>query len=216
MELPIFPLNTVLFPGAAIPLHIFEERYKQMIALCLTKDRPFGLVLIRRGSEVGGTAEPFEVGTTAHIARVERLAEGRMNLLCWGGRRFRIVHTVGYEPYLVAEVEMLSSPAEDVAQLGELAETVGALFAEYTRLYLAMSNQWARTIEMPSRPDALADFIASRLTVSLWTKQRLLEELSTRRRLEEEMDLLGDAIRELAPRVEAGRSARWRGFGAMS
>ena len=90
MKLPLFPLNTVLFPGAILPLHIFEERYKLMIARCIEERRPFGILLIRKGYEVGDTAEPFDVGTTAHIARVDELEEGKMNLVCLGGKRFRI------------------------------------------------------------------------------------------------------------------------------
>lgn len=216
MELPIFPLNTVLFPGASMPLHIFEERYKRMIGLCLDRGRPFGVALIRRGNEVGEAAEPFDVGTTAYITQVQRLPEGRMNLVCRGGQRFRIRRMTLREPYLVAEVEILQTEAGDEAQERELAEAAGALFAEYTRLYLAISNQWARSIEMPSAPDALADFIASRLSVGLWSKQRLLEELSVRRRLALELDLLGDAIRELTVRVDSARTARWRGFAVMN
>ena len=73
MELPIFPLNAVLFPGAAMPLHIFEERYKLMMGECLRERRPFGVALIRQGREVGEPAEPLDVGTIAQIAAVERL-----------------------------------------------------------------------------------------------------------------------------------------------
>ena len=215
MELPLFPLNAVLFPGATLPLHIFEERYKQMIRHCLEERTPFGVLLIRRGSAVGEPAEPFEIGTTAHIARVEHLQEGRMNLICLGGRRFRLLRMVQREPYLVGEVEVLASIAGDPGG-DDLADTAAALFAEYYRLYLALSNQWARTLEMPRVPDELADFIGSRLGVSLWTKQRLLEELSPTRRLEMELDILADAIRELVPRVEAARMGRWRALGAMN
>ena len=71
MELPLFPLNTVLFPGATLPLHIFEDRYKEMISQCIEEHRPFGVLLIRKGREAGDLAEPFEIGTTAHIARVD-------------------------------------------------------------------------------------------------------------------------------------------------
>ncbi len=112
-------------------------------------------------------------------------------------------------------MEALTTIAGDAAD-EDLADTAAALFAEFYRLYLALSNQWARTLEMPGVPNELADFIGSRLGVSLWTKQRLLEELSAHRRLEMEIDILADAIRELAPRVEAARAARWRGLGAMN
>ncbi len=216
MELPLFPLNAVLFPGAVLPLHIFEERYKQMISRCLEERAPFGVLLIRKGNEVGEPAEPFDVGTVAHMVRVQHLQEGRMNILCRGGERFRVVKMVRQDPYLVGEVERLPSVAEADTETAELADTAAALFAEYYRLYLALSNQWARTLEMPGEPGALADFIGSRLAVSLWTKQRLLEELSVRKRLESEIDVMGDAIRDLTPRVEVARAARWRGLGAMN
>ena len=63
IEISLFPLNTVLFPGQVLPLHIFEDRYRLMIRECLAEEKPFGVVLIRRGREVGETAEPYMVGT---------------------------------------------------------------------------------------------------------------------------------------------------------
>ena len=91
MELPVLPLNAVLFPGGRLPLHIFEERYKLMISRCVERGEPFGVCLIRRGSEVGEAAvEPFRVGTTAHIRELQELAEGRLNIVCTGGQRFTI------------------------------------------------------------------------------------------------------------------------------
>jgi len=216
VELPLFPLNSVLFPGATLPLHIFEERYKLMIGRCLQSGSPFGVLLIRSGNEVGEAAEPFEVGTTARIVRVQHLDEGRMNLVCLGEQRFRLLKTLRDTPYLVGEVETLDSTDAEGEDVAEMAETVGALFAEYYRLYLAVSNQWARQIGMPGGAAELADFVASRLAVSPWTKQRLLEELSVRRRLETELDTLSDAIREMTPKVNVARAQRWRGLGVMN
>lgn len=215
MELPLFPLNTVLFPGASLPLHIFEERYKQMINQCLESGSAFGVLLIRSGSEVGAPAEPFEVGTTASIVHVQRLQEGRMNLVCVGGQRFRVVRSLGEQPYPVGEVETLASN-DDGPETADLADTAAALFGEYYRLFLALSGQWARALGMPGEPGRLADFIASRLAVSLWTKQRLLEELSIGRRLEMEVEIISDAIREMTPRVRAARASRWRRFGVTN
>ncbi len=216
MELPLFPLNTVLFPGATIPLHIFEDRYKQMIAMCVQEQRPFGVVLIRGGQEAGGPAEPFDVGTTAHITSVQRLEDGKLNLMCIGGKRFRVLSTSSDQPYLVAEVEELHTVAEEDEEMIDLADTAGGLFAEFLRLYLAMSNQWARSVELPAEPDRLADYIASRLAIDFWTKQDLLEELSARNRLSKEIGLLSDAIQEMAPRVESVRASRWQGFAMMN
>jgi hypothetical protein len=216
MELPLFPLNTVLFPGATLPLHIFEDRYIEMIGRCIEERRPFGVLLIRKGQEVGDMAEPFEVGTTAHIARVDELEEGKLNLLCLGGKRFRTVRLVNQDPYLTGEVEFLETSEDDDPKAKELSDDAGSLFAEYVRLYLAMSNQWARSLEMPGDPDLLADFIGSRLGVDPHLKQRLLEELSARTRLALEVQILGEAIREMTPRVEEARIMRWHGFAVMN
>ena len=216
MELSLFPLNSVLFPGTTLPLHIFEERYKLMIGRCLESKSPIGVLLIRSGNEVGKVAEPFEMGTTARIVRVQHLEEGRMNLVCLGEQRFRLSRNVSETPYLVGEVELLQSTDAEGAEVKDLGDTVAALFGEYYRLYLAVSNQWTRQITMPEVAGELADFVASRLAVSIWTKQQLLEELSVRRRLEMEMETLSDAIREMTPRVEAARSRRWRALGVMN
>ena len=216
MELPLFPLNSVLFPGATLPLHIFEERYKLMIGRCLQSGSPFGVLLIRSGNEVGEATDPFEVGTTARIVRVQPLDEGRMNLVCLGEQRFRLLRKLRETPYLVGEVEPLDSTDTEGDDVAELAETVGALFAEYYRLYLAASNQWARQIGMPGDPAELANFVGSRLAVSLWTKQPLLEELSVRRQLEAELEVLSDAIREMTPKVDVARAQRWRALGVMN
>src|SRR5438046_1437349 len=88
--LPLFPLNTVLFPGMPLRLHIFEERYRLMIGECVERKQPFGVVLIKAGREVGEPAEPRGVGTTALIAAMSRMDDGRMNLVAVGQERFRI------------------------------------------------------------------------------------------------------------------------------
>jgi Lon protease-like protein len=216
VQLPLFPLNSVLFPGAALPLHIFEERYKLMISRCLDDGSPFGVLLIRSGQEVGGEAEPFHIGTTARIARVQRLDEGRLNLICFGDQRFRLKHRLQQAAYPIGEVEPLESTDGEGDDVRDLAEAVGAQFSEYYRLFLASSNQWARQVAMPASPCQLADFVASRLAVDLWAKQRLLEELSVRRRLEMERETLSDAIRDILPKVDAARAQRWRALGPMN
>src|SRR5207248_5482663 len=128
--LPLFPLNTVLFPGMPLPLHIFEERYKLMIGRCIEDERPFGVVLIQSGPEVGGPAVPHKVGTTAHIAAVKRADDGRMNLIAIGQERFQIREGVRQEPYLIARVEALADK-EPEAEAAPLAAEVRAILATY-------------------------------------------------------------------------------------
>ena len=216
MDLPLFPLNSVLFPGAALPLHIFEERYQHMIGRCLESDSTFGVLLIRSGSEVGGPAEPFEVGTTARIVRAQQLEEGRLNLVCVGEERFRLLRTVRDDPYLVGEVEILASTEGEGEAVAELVAKATALFAEYCRLYLAASNQWSRQVGVPGDPGELSDFVATRLGVDPRGKQRLLEELSVRRRLESEIETLSESIVRMTSQVAASRAKRWRTLGTMN
>ena len=96
--LPLFPLQTVLYPGMPLPLHIFEERYRQMIDKCLEHDAPFGVTLIKKGVEVGGPAEPFDVGTSARIVEASRREDGQMDLMAQGVHRFRILETLQDRP----------------------------------------------------------------------------------------------------------------------
>ena len=214
--LPIFPLGTVLFPGGTLPLRIFEERYKLMIGRCIEERLPFGVVLIKAGVEVGGDAVPHAIGTTARIARVERLPQGRYNLLTVGGERFRILAADSSEPYLQASVEYLSRPDADDAGTQTTAERVSAMFADHYRWTLQLGDQWTRQIALPTRPEMLADFIANRLEVEVGVKQELLEAGTVRDCLEREEQLLMRANRLLQARVQAQQRQKYGGFGATN
>lgn len=140
MRLPLFPLHAVLAPGIALPLHVFEERYRVMVRRCLDASAPFGVVLIRQGSEVAPAGgDPAElaiasVGTFAEIREASRYADGRWSLLVVGAGRFRVLSVDSQaEPYLVAEVERLDDPVGDSAVAGRLVARVGARFIAYLR-----------------------------------------------------------------------------------
>jgi len=106
IELPLFPLNTVLFPGMPLGLHIFEDRYKLMIDKCIQERRPFGVVLIKSGTEaLGPVAEPHPVGCIAYVTQVQRLEQGRLNIGAMGHERFQILELDDSLPYLVGQVE---------------------------------------------------------------------------------------------------------------
>ena len=135
-ELPLFPLNTVLLPGVALPLHIFEERYRLMIGRCVERRDPFGVVLIRQGREVGsGSTRLAEIGTVARIRQASRYADGRMDIVTVGVRRFRIdeLHA-SREPYLTAEVTLLDEPLGADADARQLSQRVGRSFLRYLEL----------------------------------------------------------------------------------
>ena len=210
-RLPLCPLNTVLFPGALLPLHVFEERYKLMIGRCLEERTSFGVVLIRSGDEVGGSAEPCDVGASARIARLQRLPDGRMNLVALGQRRFRIFDLDHSEPYLQGDVEYPASEDTDSPAIDGEAQRVAALFGEQFRLAMAVTAQWVRRLDLPRDPDRLADFVASHMELEPAAKQELLETLSVPARLRREVDLLGDLIRTLTERWEEQRRSRFAG-----
>jgi Lon protease-like protein len=173
--LALFPLNTVLFPGQLLPLHIFEPRYKQMIGECIQHGRPFGVVLIRSGEEVGDQAEPNEVGTTAHIVQVEHAADERMNILCVGNARFRIAETFHDKPYLYGKIELW--PWEPFAAGSADVERVQRQLDRYVQILAEMTDSKLE-VELPSEPAALANVAASVLQIDSAEKQRLLTTFS--------------------------------------
>jgi Lon protease-like protein len=133
--LPMFPLGRVLFPHEALPLHVFEQRYREMVESCLAGDGEFGVVLIERGSEVGGGDSRFDVGTVAKIVEAGLLPDGRYLLATVGTRRLRVKRWLPDDPYPRAEVELLADEPP-VATDGDLVELerelrrVSALAAE--------------------------------------------------------------------------------------
>jgi len=133
VELPLFPLHSVLFPGVALPLHIFEERYRSMVGRCIAAGEPFGVVLIKDGREVGDAHVSLaQVGTTAIIRQAGRHPDGRLDIVTVGGRRFRIDELYDdREPYLVGEVEILDEPIGERDEARRLARRVGSSFMRY-------------------------------------------------------------------------------------
>lgn len=180
-SLPLFPLEAVvLFPGMPLQLHVFEERYKAMVAACEASDRLFGVVLIRSGREVGAPAETEEIGCTARIEEIERLPGGRMNLLAVGQHRFRLENepTVSESGYLVGEAALtLIEPAPaDVP--GELIRDVVHLLDAYGDL---LKRLVGRTVVAEDAalsdtdPVALSFALGAALHVSPRERQQLLE-----------------------------------------
>jgi Lon protease-like protein len=173
MELPLFPLNTVLFPGMVLPLHIFEPRYRLMIRRCIKLNDPFGVVLIRQGSEVGGGAIPYEVGTSAHITDVERLPEGRMNIQTVGYKRFRIERFVREKPFLVGMAADFPLEGADDPAAEELSDKLRpALSAFFGKLAAASDVKLPN--DLPVDPVALAYLIAIALPLPVADRQALL------------------------------------------
>lgn len=136
MDLPLFPLHTVLCPGVALPIHVFEERYRVMVGRCIDRGEPFGVVLIKQGREAGPLPGRIaRVGTTALIREAGRYPDGRYDLMTVGGRRFRIDDMeTGAEPYLTADVGYLDEPVGDALAARGLSDHVSERFLRYLEL----------------------------------------------------------------------------------
>lgn len=198
--LRLFPLNTVLFPGAVLNLHVFEERYRRMIAECLDANEAFGVVLIRDGQEAGDPdVTPHEVGTTAEISEVTPLPAGRYYISTTGGRRFRIQRIVSRDPYLTAEVQYLEDADDDAdARASELTHRVLREFREYVKLLVAFSGN-ASEVDVPHDPVDASYVVGDALQVADALKQRLLELRTAEARLAAELGFL----RRLLPQLRA-------------
>lgn len=182
-NLPLFPLNSVLFPGVPIFLHIFEERYKQMINHCVSERKPFGVVLIESGVEAGGAANPCEVGCSAEIVKVERLDDGRMNIIAVGQDRFRILETDRQLAYLQGEVELF--PLLNSYDLDSVAERVREQLAAYIEILREINAVQIRVSEgLPDDPIDLGYLAAYVLQISAEEKQNILEQPSAREMLQ--------------------------------
>lgn len=199
-ELPIFPLHVVLFPGRPLPLHLFEPRYRRMLDDCLGADGRFGVVAIRAGRETGDDAELFRVGTTAKIERVERLEDGRANLLAVGVDRFRIVEQLPASPYRRAVIDDLDD-VDVLSVRNDDATSLRALLAPYLRDMGAGDDIGER---LPADAATLAWLASAALQLEVPEQQRLLELESTAERV--------GAVKELLRR-ETGIMRR---FGSVS
>jgi uncharacterized protein len=183
--LPLFPLHTVLFPGAPIQLHIFEERYREMIARCLNDNLDFGVVMIQQGQEaLGPLARPCERGVSARIVQVESLPQGRMNLLAIGVERFEILNLLHDHAYLEGEVKVLD--LDNAPDPDRLAESIRFLLEEYLTLISRSGRAAMQQAQLPERADQMIYACAYLLQIPQSQKQELLH---------------CDTLRELAGRV---------------
>ncbi len=177
LQIPLFPLNTVLYPGLPMRLHIFEPRYRQMVAECLQTASPFGVVLIREGQEAGETeTTPHEVGCAAAIAQHEPLSGGRSNITIIGETRFRIVQLVRSKPYLMGLVEPLKLALPDPEGFRQDGQALRPWVVEYLRLLAESGNLEIDLEAMPRDPERLVYFGAALLQTPLAEKQSFLEE----------------------------------------
>ena len=208
-RLPIFPLDTVLFPGAFLPLHIFEPRYRLLVRRCVEHDQPFGVVLLKDGPAARAAAEPRTIGTAARIVAVNALPDGRSLIVVRGVSRFAIERPVrDAEPYAVAEVLVLPEP--EGADAASVARATAEAFADYLVAAAAVASPGAvEAVESPPEglgPVELSYHIAARLGLTKEDAQRLLEADTAAVRLASLAHILVreiELMRELLVRMRA-------------
>ena len=218
--LPLFPLGSVLFPGLVLPLHVFEERYRQLVRDLLElpeEQREFGVVAIREGREVDadGVAALFPVGCTARVRRVEPYDDGRYDVLTVGARLFRVatLHRPPGQPpgYLTADVEWLPDEVGDPAEAAVLDASVRTAYAGYLAALGKATAQEVEVPELPDEPLVLSHLVAATMLLDLGDRQDLLEQPDGRTRLRRELSLLRReaaflAVLTAAPAPELART----------
>lgn len=185
-RIALFPLQTILFPSTDLGLHVFEDRYRSLVSRCLESGEGFGVVLIRSGSEVGGGAEPHDVGTLARIAGYARLPDGRYLLEVEGTRRFRIDRILEDGPYPRGEVTWLPEPIGNFSVARRRGSEAEMLLSSYRN----GNGDGDAPVRLPVDPVARSYVLASLLKVDAAEKQELLETAAADERLEHESSIL--------------------------
>lgn len=199
--LPMFPLGTALVPGGVLPLHVFEDRYRQLVRDCLTDVPEFGVVLIERGSEVGGGDVRTDVGTVARIVELAELPDGRFALTAVGVRRIRVVAWLPDDPYPLADVDDWPDP-EPGPGLPDLLEPVVATLRRTLALAAEAGLQTApATTELADDPVLAAHQAVALAPIGPLDRHRLLLAPDAEARLAALAELLEDAATVLAARL---------------
>ncbi len=203
LPMPMFPLGTVLFPYGALPLHVFETRYRELTEDCLRGNREFGVVLIERGSEVGGGDIRFGTGTVARIVEAAKFPDGRWALITIGDRRVRIRTWLPDDPYPVALVEDLPEGPEGPSS------TRLAAAEKAVRRALALQAELGEpappaTVELDADVERAAWQLASYAPLGPADKQQLLEGSTWDERLSMLAEMATAAAEMFAYRLSAG------------
>ena len=193
-SLPLFPLSTVLFPGMRLPLHIFEPRYRQLVADLLDQPEPrrFGVIAIRKGKETGvdGVAALYDVGCVATVRQVESREDGRYDLLTAGTQRFRLLGLDKSLPYLRGEIEPLPDETGEAREAAYVTRRVQEAFRGYLNLLVDRGGGVISVADLPDEPLLLSYIIAAAMIIDLPDRQSLLAAPDALARLKAERSLL--------------------------
>jgi hypothetical protein len=193
--LPLFPLGTVLYPGLLLPLHIFEDRYRQLVRDLRAGPEPrrFGVVAIREGRETGvnGVSALYEIGCTATLRRITEHEDGRFDLITVGTQRFRLASELDHsQPYLQGEADLIGEDTGDEAEAHLAAQAVQRGFRAYLDALAARGVTQISVPDLPDEPVVLSYLVAASVIADLTDKQALLAEPDALSRLTAERAML--------------------------
>jgi Lon protease-like protein len=204
--MPMFPLGTVLFPHAMLPLHLFEERYRALAETCLRGDGRFGVVLIERGFEVGGGDQRFGVGTVARIVEAAQTPDGRYLLSTVGTERIRVRKWHDDDPFPRADVDVISEPKRVPNGAAASRDVVQRLLGRVLAMSAELGDRAAPVgaAQLDDEPARASFEAAARAPIGPLDAQRLLELDDPAERLARLESLLTDAAEVLELRLAGG------------
>ena len=212
-QLPIFPLSIVLMPSELLPLHIFEEKYRQMLNDVELKKNLFGLSFLDPEVNLTDKPEIGTVGCVAEINEVQKLPDGRSNVLTIGVIRYRIIDYIETnEPYLIAEVEFYEDFEEDETKLRSLSDIVFKLFNRVAKAAHNISGQRGEFPDIPqAEPEQLSFLISSAFNLENDLKYKMLETRSTVERLKNMKKILDKAVKQIEDSAEIHKISQTNG-----
>lgn len=215
-QLPLFPLPLVLLPGTALPLHIFEPRYRQLLADCLEGDKRFGIVRLPEGVAEKDIA-PGTIGCIAEIVSNERLPDGRSNIVVRGAERFALVSFIASQrPYHMCTAELLEDEFEIGGELDTIAERVREMFRRVARAARTLADDPDPLPELPDDAASLSFAITSMIDMGLDARQEILSSRSRLERLRHLDRVLSAALGPILARAQVHTRAKTNGRGAQA
>lgn len=200
-QLPLFPLNTVLYPGMPLPLHIFEERYRRLLRIRAGEETVFGVILIKTTNADVAPLGMYPIGTAARLITRRSMPDGRSDIVVTGTRRFR-VHAENWSAgYCVAEVTYLNDEIGDQQRVDRLLERTTRRFAKYVEGITRITGREFAGVRISEDPIEAAYDLTTRLPLHTWERQGILELDTTEARLEQISRLVD---REVALLFKAG------------
>jgi len=214
-ELPLFPLPVVLFPGAPLPLHIFEPRYREMLRDVQAGDQTFGLSYFDASESTSDEPPVGHVGCAAEIVEAQDTPDGRANIMTVGVARYTVESYVETDRmYLIGKVRFFEDMPEADSELDTLSAQVVELFMKIARAVRTINNERAALPDLQTDdPERLSFLIAAAMEMDAEIKLGLLELRSTGERLTRIRNMLKDVVQTYEERARVHKVASGNGHG---